>query len=198
MEGSAIAPPRQVAQKSYLIVTALLGIAGAFIAMTAFSAHTYRVGPLLMEMKVTPATEGTTELGIQFAQSGLKAGTVKVRTHTGFLALKGTVVGVIGTTSVVDAVTGTKDPATLAKLVQTEGKDATRKFLLRLGLIVLAGGGSGGAAIALVGLRPRRVLQGALAGVLVVGVLGLLAWQTYDIDKFNGVTFKAPTVASDR
>jgi hypothetical protein len=196
MDGSALAPPKQVAQKSYLIVTVLLGIAGSLVAMAAFSAHAYRVGPLLVDMSVKPSTEGTTTLGVVYAQLGLKAGTAKVNTHSGFLALEGNVTGVIGTSVDLDTIAATKDPATLAKVIQTEGKTAMRKFLLRLGLIVLGGGAAGGAVIALVGLKTRRIFQGALAGVLVVGVLGLIAWQTYDIDKFKGLNFGAPSVAS--
>jgi len=196
MEGSAIAPPKQVTRQSYLIVTVILGIAGSAIAMAAFGAHTYRVGPLLVDMRVKPSTEGTTTVGVEFAQLGLNAGTVKVNTHSGYLALEGRIVGIVGTGVSVEAVAATKDPATLAKYIQTEGKTAMRKYLLRLGLIVLGGGAAGGAAIALIGLKTRRVFQGAIAGVLVVGILGLLAWQTYDIGKFKGVTFGPPAVAA--
>jgi hypothetical protein len=196
MEGSAIAPPRQVARQGYLIVTVLLGIAGSLIGMAAFSTHAYRVGPLVVEMSVKPSTEGKTVLGIEFAQLGLKAGTAEAKTHSGFLEIKGNVIGIIGNGVAVDAITATKDPATLAKFIQTEGKTAMRKFALRLGLIVLGGGAAGGAAIALVGLKTRRIFQGSIAGVVVFGVLGLLAWQTYDLSKLNGVNFGAPTVAS--
>jgi hypothetical protein len=196
MEGSAIAPPRQVARQGYLIVTVLLGIAGSLIAMAAFGAHEYRVGPFLVDMSVKPATEGTTTLGIEFAQAGLKAGTAEAKTHSGFLEIKGTVTGIIGTALTPEAIASTKDPATLAKFIQTEGKTAMRKYLLRLGLIVLGGGAAGGAVIALIGLKTRRIFQGAIAGVLVVAILGLIAWQTYDMDKFNGLNFQTPTVAS--
>ena len=196
MEGSALAPPRQVTRQGYLILTILLGIAGSGVAMAAFAKHTYRVGPLLVEMNVKPATKGTTTLGVEFAQFGLKAGTVKEETHTGFLALEGRVVGVFGNAADPRALLATKDPLTLAKTIRDEGKTAMRKFLLRVGLIVLAGGAAGGAAVALIGLKSRRIFQGALAGVLVVGVLGLLAWQTYDIDKLSTVQFKPPGATS--
>jgi hypothetical protein len=196
MEGSAIAPPKQVARQGYLIVTVLLGIAGSLIAMAAFGAHEYRVGPFLVDMSVKPATEGKTAIGIEFAQSGLKAGTAEANTHSGFLEIEGTVTGIIGTGLAPEAIAATKDPATFAKFIQTEGKTAMRKYLLRLGLVVLGGGAAGGAVIALIGLKTRRLFQGAIAGVLVVGLLGLYAWQTYDLSKFDGVNFKAPTVAS--
>ncbi len=193
MEGSAIAPPKQVASQSYLIVTVLLGIAGSLIAMAAFGHGTYRVGPLLVRMSVKPSTEGTTQLGVEFARLGLTAGTVEVNTHSGFLAFEGTVTGVIGNTSAPEAIAATKDPATLAKTIQVEGKTAMRKFALRAGLIVLAGGAAGGFAIALIGLKTRRIFQGAIAGLLVVAILGLIAWQTYDISKFDGAKFRVIT-----
>jgi len=189
MEGSALAPPRQVTRQGYLVVTILLGIGGSLVALAAFGHGTYRVGPLLMEMSVKPATSGTTELGVEFAQLGLKGGTAKTETHSGFLALRGSVVGIIGDASALEAVQVTRDPLTLAKAIRDQGKTAFRKFAIRLGLVTLGGGAAGGAAIALIGLKTRRMFQGMLAGVLVVGILGLLAWQTYDIDKFQKVGF---------
>jgi len=196
MEGSAIAPPKQVARQGYLIVTVLLGIAGSLIAMAGFGAHEYRVGPFLVDMNVKPATEGKTAIGIEFAQLGLKAGTAEAKTHSGFLEIEGTITGIVGTSLAPDAIAATRDPATLAKFIQEEGKTAMRKYLLRLGLVVLGGGAAGGAAIALIGLKTRRLFQGAIAGVLVVAILGLIAWQTYDLSKFNGLNFRPPTVAS--
>src|SRR5436309_1411133 len=61
MEGSAIAPPRQVQRQGYLILTIIMGIAGSFLAMAVWAHGTYRVGPLIAEMKVKPPTKGTTE-----------------------------------------------------------------------------------------------------------------------------------------
>ena len=58
MEGSAIAPPRQVQRQGYLILTIIMGIAGSFLAMAVWAHGTYRVGPLIVEMKVKPATKG--------------------------------------------------------------------------------------------------------------------------------------------
>ena len=194
MEGSAIAPPKTVTRQGYLIVTLLLGIAGSLVALYGFGKGTYRVGPLLVEMSVRPDTSGTTELGVRFAQLGLKAGSVETKTHEGLLAIRGTVVDLVGGESVApDAILATKDPASLARTIRDQGKDAFRKFAIRLGLVTVAGGAAGGFAIALVGLKTRRLFQGALAGVIVVGALGLLAWQTYDIDKLNGVQFKPPS-----
>jgi hypothetical protein len=193
MEGSAIAPPRQFNRQGYLIVTILLGIVGSFVAMAAFGKGTYRVGPFLVEMSVKGDTKGTTEVGVEFAQLGLTAGKAKKETHTGFLALHGSVVGIVGTDLSPEQVASAKDPFTLATTIRDDGKQAMRKFALRLGLVVLGGGAAGGAAIALVGLKTRRLFQGAIAGVLVVAILGVLAWQTYDIDKLRGTSFTQPS-----
>lgn len=190
MDGSALAPPKQVTRQGYLIVTILLGIGGAFVALAGFGSGTYRVGPLLVEMSVKPSTSGTTEVDVEFAQLGLKAGTAKAETHTGFLALRGSVVDIIGAASAPEAIQLTRDPLTLAKAIRDQGKTAFRKFAIRLGIVVLAGGAAGGAAIALIGFKTRRLFQGMLAGVLAVGILGALAWQTYDMDKFQGVGFE--------
>jgi len=192
MEGAALAPPRQVQRQGYLILTILLGIAGSLVAMGAFGKGTYRVGPFLVEMSVKPATKGTTQVGVEFAQAGLRAGSVKKETHTGFLALRGSVVGIVGSQLSAEQIAATSDPFTLATTIRDDGKTAMRKFAIRLGLVVLAGGGAGGFAIALVGLKTRRLFQGMIAGVVVVGILGVLAWQTYDIDKLKSASFTTP------
>jgi len=195
MEGAALAPPRQVARQGYLILTILLGIAGSGIAMAAFAHGSYRVGPLIVEMSVKPATKGTTQVGSEFARLGLQAGTAKAETHAGFLALKGTITGLYSQSISPQAVLDTQDPLTLAKTIRDQGKTAVKKVLLRVALVVIGGGAAGGAVVALIGLKTRRVFQGLLAGIVVVGVLGLIAWKTYDIDKFATAKFSAPGVA---
>jgi len=198
MEGAALAPPRQVQRQGYLILTILLGIAGSGIGMAAFAKGSYRVGPFIVEMSVKPATKGTTSLSVEVAQLGLTAGKTKADTHAGFLAFDGRVTGIYGSAFAAQAVAGSKDPLTLATTIRDDGKKAIQKFLLKTGLIVLAGGAAGGFAIALVGLKTRRVFQGLIAGVLVVGVLGILAWKTYDINKFSTAKFAPPTVSTKR
>lgn len=193
MDGAAMAPPKTTSRSIYLILTVLFGIAGSLGALAAFGEGEYRVGPLVVRMKVTPATEGTTKLAVEYAQLGLTAGGVKTKTHTGFLALEGDVVGIFGTASAPQAILATKDPTSLAKTIRDEGKAAFRSFGIRLGLITLGGGAAGGFAIALVGLKTRRLFQGAAAGVIVVAVLGVLAWQTYNIEKFEPVQFEKPS-----
>lgn len=188
MEGSALAPAHEVPQKRYMIAALLLGAAGSMVAIAAFGEGRYRVGPMVVEMQVKPATSGTTELGVEPVRT-LRSGNAEVKTHEGFLAFRGTVVGVFGEANIPDTLLLTKDPKSLATTIRDEGKSAFRSFGIRLGWLTLAGGGAGGLAIALIGMKTRRVLQGALGGVILVGALGLVAWQTYDINKFDQVQF---------
>ena len=193
MDGAALAPPKTTSRQIYLILTMLLGIAGSLGALAAFAAHNYVVGSLVVRMDVRPASEGTTTLAVEFAQLGLRPGGVKSKTHSGFLALEGDVVGIVGSGAAPRAILTTKDPPTLAKTIRDEGKTAMRNFAIRLGWLTLAGGAAGGGVIALVGLKARRLFQGALAGALVVAILGILAWQTYDIKNFDNLQFVKPS-----
>lgn len=189
MEGSAIAPPHQVAQVRWLAAAVLLGAAGSLVAISAFGSAPYRVGPIVVEMKMRPSTSGTTELAVNVAGQ-LTPGFAEANTHTGFLTFRGTIISVVGETSRPDALLATKDPHSLATFLQREGGTAIRKFILRIGLLTLAGGAAGGMAIAAIGMRARRIFQGMVAGVVLVGALGALAYQTYDIEEFREVRFR--------
>lgn len=189
MQGSALPPPHQVAQVRWLAAAMLLGAAGALVAISAFGSARYHVGPVVVEMKMRPSTTGSSELAVEPIRT-LKPGFATASTHMGFLSFRGTIIGVVGESSLPDALLATKDPNSLATFIQTEGGTAIRKFILRIGLLTLAGGAAGGIAVAAIGMKARRILQGALAATLVVGVLGLVAWQTYDIDQFKKVQFR--------
>ncbi len=189
--GEALAPAHEVASYRFMVAAMILGAAGSMIALAAFSAHNYTVGPLVVEMQVMPATSGTTELAFEPVREVIRTGHAEAETHQGFVSLRGTVVGVIGEASVAEAaLIATRGPKALAETIRDEGNDAFRRFGLRVGWLTLAGGGAGGMAIALFGMKARRILQGALGGLLVVAALGLVAWQTYDIDKFDQVQFR--------
>lgn len=189
MEGSAIAPPHQVAQVRWLIAAMLLGAAGSLVAISAFGSAPYRVGPIVMEMKMRPSTSGTTELAVNVA-GRLTPGFAEADTHTGFLSFRGTVISVVGTPNLEQAKVVTGDPYTLATFIKEEGGTAIRKFILRIGLLTLAGGAAGGMAVAAIGMRARRIFQGMVAGVVLVGALGAVAYQTYDREAFRKVQFR--------
>jgi hypothetical protein len=189
MEGSAIAPPHQVAQVRWLIAAMLLGAAGSLVAISAFGSAPYRIGPIVVEMKMRPSTSGTSELAVNVA-GRLTPGFAEANTHTGFLSFRGTVISVVGEPSLPDALLATKDPYSLATFIKEEGGTAIRSFILRIGLLTLAGGAAGGMAVAAIGMRARRILQGMVAGVVLVGALGAVAYQTYDIEAFKEVQFR--------
>lgn len=197
MEGSAIAPPHQVAQVRWLIAAMLLGAAGSLVAISAFGSGPFRIGPIVVEMKMRPSTSGTTELAVNVA-GRLTPGFAEANTHTGFLSFRGTVISVVGETSLPDALLATKDPSSLATFIKDEGGTAIRSFILRIGLLTLAGGAAGGMAVAAIGMRARRIVQGMVAGVVLVGALGAVAYQTYDFEAFKKVQFRtAGSVAPD-
>jgi hypothetical protein len=186
---AVVAPPRQVRQWRWFVLTIVLGFAGALIAVAYFANGDYPFGPLLVHLSVRPSTSGTTTLSVEPLR-GLTAGEAKATTHAGFLAFKATVVDVSGTFAGADAIALTKDPQTLAGYLKDQAKNDAQRFAVRAGLVALAGGACGGALVGLVGLRPRRLFQGAIAGVLLFGILGLIAYQTYDVSKFAKVAFK--------
>ncbi|MGH2783709.1 MAG: hypothetical protein ACRDJ1_00420 [Actinomycetota bacterium] len=187
--GEALAPAHEVSSYRFMVAAMILGAAGSMIALAAFSAHEYRVGPILLQMQIMPDTSGNSQLRIEPVRT-LRTGFAEARTHTGFLSLRGTVTGISGEAFLPDAILSTKDPKSLATTIRDEGKSAFRSFGIRVAWQTLAGGGAGGMAIALFSMKARRVLQGALGGLILVGGLGLVAWQTYDIDKFDQVQFK--------
>ena len=188
--GEALAPAHEVSSYRYMVAALIFGAAGSMIALAAFSAHNYRVGPLVMELQMLPDTSGKTEFAVEPVRDVIRTGSAEATTHAGFLAFRGTVVGVVGEAALPDAVLAIRSPTTLAETIRDEGEDAFRRFGIRVGWLTLAGGGAGGMAIALFGMKARRILQGALGGVILVGALGLVAWQTYDIEKFEQVQFR--------
>ena len=188
MDGSALAPPKQVGTWRWLITSVILGAAGSTIAIAAFGQGTYLIGPLVVQLKVSPDTTAATELAIETA--ALKPGVARAETHSGFVSFRGTVTGISGTTALPDTLAAVTDPTSLATLIRDEGKSALRKFGLKIGLLTLGGGAAGGFAVALIGFKTRRIFQGLIAGVVLVGVMGLLAWQTYDIEEFEKTQFR--------
>jgi hypothetical protein len=181
-----------------LIATVVLGVAGSLSAIAVAGRGTYRVGPLVVEMRARPALKGTTEIEVRLPpEIGVSLGHTEAQTHSGFLAFRGTVVSVDvngGVTALRTAVL--RDPLKLATTIRDDGRSATRQFILKLGLLTVGGGAAGGLPFALFGMRTRRILQGLLAGTLVVAIMGVIAWQTYDINAFSRTTFKQKAVGA--
>lgn len=191
MEGSAVAPPHQVGRWNYVLAALVLGGAGSMIALEAFAPDTRRVGPLIVEFDVKPSTSGTTELGVRPAIAAIPKGIVKRKTHQGFLAVRASVVGVVteGRANIDQAIALVSSPPQFVQAIEEQGKDALRRYGIRVGLLTVGGGAAGGFIIALVGMKTRRVFQGVLAAVVLVAGLGVVAWLTYDKAKFDGTQF---------
>jgi hypothetical protein len=197
MDGAALPPPRQVGRLAYLLAALVLGAAGSMVALATFATGTYRVGPLVVELAVRPSTTGTTELGITAPVPAFPKGVARRETHEGFLAGRATVVGVaLSGADEARALPLVATPRDLARTLREDGKDALRRFAIKVGLLTLAGGAAGGLVVALAGLKLRRVLQGALAGLVLVGALGVWAWRTYDVERFSGAAFRVEAAAS--
>lgn len=197
MDAQALPPPREVPQWRWLLASIVLGCIGALISLSAFANGTYSVGPLDLELSIRPASSGVTELEVRPGlASGITPGHTETETHSGYLALRGTVVNVRGESLLPLARGATRDPRTLATYIGDEGRNAARSFGIRAGLAALVGGLAGGGIVALFGSRPRRMLQGGVAGVLLVALLGVIVWQTYDINKLPATTFRPSATAT--
>ncbi len=195
MDAQVLPPPKEVGRWSFIIATIVLGCAGSLAGLAVAAQGTYVMGPFIVDLKVTPATGSTTQLSIAPSATGLNPGYAEADTHAGFLTIDAKVVGVASVTQRPLALQRVTRPRLLADSLKDEGKAAMRSFGIRAALGVVAGGAIGGGFMALFGFRPRRIVQGLLAGVILVGALALVAWQTYDVNEFNRTTFKPGTVA---
>jgi hypothetical protein len=189
MDGAALPPAPVRGHLGALIASAVLGIVGSLAGIAAFGHGTYPIGPLSVELSVKPGGSGTTELAVAPAITGLDPGHTTTNTHSGYLQFRGTVVGITRPSALVDAKRFAADPFTLATFIRDDGQVALKKVGIRAGIAALAGGAAGGGAIALFGMRPKRVLQSAIAGVAIVAILGVVAWRTYNVNSFARSTF---------
>ncbi len=195
MDGSALPPPRQTAPWRWIIGAFVLGGAGALGALASFGSAAYPVGPLVVELNVKPSAGGTTEISVEpIAGTPIKAGYFEADTHAGFLTLGAKVVDVRGRAFIDLAAQRVRTPKLVLDSIKEDGKNAMKRFAIRTGLVALAGGAAGGAFIGLLTQRFRRVIQGAVGGLILVGLLGVITWQTYDESKFTRATFKSSAI----
>jgi hypothetical protein len=171
-----------------MLVTFALGAAGSLASVGLFAKGTYTVTPFVVELSATPSVTGETELSVR-PVPGLEPGFAQADTHQAPMTFRMTVVGV---TSPTEAAKLLANPRSLADYIRSseEGKDAIKKFGTRLGLVALGGGAAGGIVASFASLgRWRRIVGALISGILVVGVIGLLVHQTYDVEKFRGTRF---------
>lgn len=200
MEAPAAPAAPAKASALALILPLLLGIGGSVGLVSLLGSGTYDVSPLRVKMSVKVATSGDTALSVE-APGAPAAGKAVATTHDSPLRFDATIVGIDAAglgRAVVDAVTPTgqqtteplnpAEPASVARYLASNGKSAARSFGIKVGLLA-AGGGLVGAGIGALGNR-KRSIAGLIAGLAVVGALGLIAQQTYDVSGFEGTTFE--------
>ncbi|HVL88963.1 MAG TPA: hypothetical protein VM841_01885 [Actinomycetota bacterium] len=178
------------------LLPVLLGVGGSIGAVAAFGEGTYDVAPFDVKMKVSFGSQGQTRLGIEAPALG-NPGVAVADTHSGPLRFNGTITGVdagslatavVQTAGARDEQLNPADPRSVAVFVAQNGKSAARSFGIKVGLIAAGGSLIGGLAGALG--KPKQAIAGLIAGVAVVGVLGLVAGQTYDTSAFEGTRFE--------
>ncbi|MCA1832320.1 MAG: hypothetical protein ABR548_04715 [Actinomycetota bacterium] len=189
MDGGVAPPPKTPGKLGILLITIFLGCAGSMTALAVYGHGTYVIGHYIVKLSVEPAAKSTTELEVDPLASSLSPGRATANTHSGFLKLGATVFGVTSDAVLTDAVAGAADPRTLATKLKDDGEDAGRRLAIKILEATAAGGAIGGALTALFGMRVFRVVQGAVAGVLLVALLGVIAWRTYDVNQFSRTSF---------
>lgn len=183
------------------ILPVLLGVGGSIGAVAAFGTGTYDIGPFDVKMDVNFGATGRTTLAIE-GPGVASPGIARADTHSGPLRFGGTIVGVTAAqlaTALVERSAPTLDakeepvdptnPRSVALFVAQNGKDAARSFGIKVGALAAGGSLVGGLAGALG--KPKQSIAGLIAGVAVIGVLGLVAQQTYDTRAFEGTRFES-------
>ncbi|MFZ5648621.1 MAG: metallophosphoesterase family protein [Bacillota bacterium] len=160
-----------------LYISALLG---ALIFLGILGQQSFRVEALQVRLNIDPALSGYTVVDIP------PLAAVMAKTHS--TPLRITVrLERIDLQSAQKMLNGSKDPAGLMNRVTGELKTAAALFTLKALLISAAGGAFG---VFLWRRRPGPVhVYGALAASTSVGLLFLLTFATYDVNKFKNPEF---------
>ncbi len=189
MEPSVVETATKAAKpaKWWILWTAIAGAAGSLGTVAAAGSGTYDVTPFQVRFEALPAPLGKTVLQVQpvedLATLPLRA---EAGTHRSPLMAKATIVGVSAGVVRSDRA-ALQSPFELASFLGQEGEDAIRSFAFKVGGLAI-GGGAGAGLILSFG-RWRRILGGALAGVLAFGLIGGLMQQTYDTEEFQKTSF---------
>lgn len=184
----------------WIAVTLLAGALGATGSVAAFGSETYTITPLRVKLSARPALLGSSQLSVEPVPGALPWHS-EAGTHNSPITFRMTVVGVgvhdefasgslagLGEAAEDDAVLRAvvnRDPHALVQHIRfsEEGKEAIADFGMRLGLLAVSGGAVGGLAVSFG--RWRRLLGGALAGILAIGIVGALLHQTFDAEEFR-------------
>lgn len=188
MDQATVAPAlKKKPSGIWTLIVFIAGAAGALGAVAAGGKGTYDVEPFRFELRAKPAPAGETQLAVEVVP-GLTTGHAEAPTHSSPLEARVTVVGVSNGFLSTDA-DAIDSPRDLASYMGNEARSAVRSFAIKCGILAASGGAAAGAALSLFGMRWRRVVGGALAGLLTFGIIGALMQQTYDANQFANVRF---------
>lgn len=178
----------------WILVVAAAGAVGSLGTVAVAGKGTYDIAPFKVRMQAIPAPLGETVFEIQplegITQVPIRA---EAGTHAAPLVAQATIVGVAsGLTDVSSIVASDRElldnPHDLALFMKEDGQSAVRSFAVLLGGLSIGGGALGGLLLSFG--RWRRILGGALAGMLTFGGIGLAMQQTYDAGEFRKTCFQ--------
>lgn len=187
MEGLAdqVLGKKKRAPRWWIAVTLVAGAIGALGAVSSFGGGTYTITPLRVELSAKAALQGSTQLSVR-PLPGIQPAHAEAGTHQSPMTVRMTVVGV-DAKALVKHPTLFANPFNLASYIREEGKDAFKDFATRLIMLAISGGAAGGLVVSFG--RWKRIAGGALAGVLVLGIIGGLLYATYDVGEFRNTKF---------
>jgi hypothetical protein len=168
----------------WILITLVAGIGGAAGAVAIGGHGVYTIPPFRTELRAMPATAGTTELAVRAPVIGRAH--AEASTHKAPISLRVTILGISGTATASD-LAALRSPRDLATLIGQQDSAAIRSFAIKVGLLGLGGGFAGGLIVSFG--RWRRMIGGALAGLLAIAVIGVAVKATYNTDAFTRTRF---------
>ncbi|MFN2613555.1 MAG: hypothetical protein ABR552_01890 [Actinomycetota bacterium] len=201
MEPSTLAPRKKKPAAWWMLLTIAAGGFGSLGAVAVAGRGTYNVAPFKVELRAWPAFQGKTEFAVEPIGT-FSGGHASAGTHRSPIDFRATIKGFTVTgadpTSILtqEDSASLRDPRAFADFFAANGKQAARSFGIKVGLLALGGAAFGGLLVSFAGMRFGRVAGAVLAGVVTVGVIGLLVQQTYDAKQFSRTCWQAPDSSS--
>jgi hypothetical protein len=168
----------------WIIVTLIAGIGGAAGAVAIGGHGVYTISPFRAELRARPSATGKTEIAIRAPLIGRAH--AEASTHKAPISFRVTITGISRDAAASD-IAALRDPKTLADVIARQDSAAVRSFAIKVGLLALGGGFAGGLVVSFG--RWRRMLGGALAGLLAIAIVGVAVKATYNTDQFAQTHF---------
>ena len=168
----------------WVLITIVAGVAGAAGAVAVGGHGTYDIPPFRAEMRAWPSISGKTELAVRAPVIG-KAH-AEASTHDAPITFRVTIIGISGSAAASD-LRALRDPHELVTLLGQQDSAVVRAFAIKVGLLAVGGGLAGGLLVSFG--RWRRILGGAIVGLLVIGIVGAVVEATYDTEQFRNTHF---------